>query len=806
MDMRRSLSAAPLPTAEDSYALPRRVHPDDPPLRMHHGSDPMISHLALSANSSVKAITLDDGQKASVIIENGRITRILTADGQLAELKWDRDREWRVQLHNSPTSKSMHSLRSASMPLAQVPAKRQLFSQSRPMKPQRSSDSMRCAPDSAASPSSACDDARPRRTALEWLKAPHDMMRLPRAARARLMGRSASPASGSQVLPLVPMDERPRTDFHSTSSSRSARQPADMPTILEASPRGRAQQEELGDSSTSEEGLAPPDTPSPKDRKMASASTASSSRSRVSSAAGKLQADNMPVKDLFDARSGRDNPGFWRRIRLKIFGLSAGSPRRPRSPRLGLFRRRNSAKLPQASSGNPVTLEESKSSMFRKHNKSAAAGVLLMPASPPRRRSSLQRSGTAEQAAGPAQQRKYAVQPAGEDVSYANSPIVSSMGDISMQEAPETSLRVGNARASSLTYLLAPQHKPDEQRRSGTYHQRPASPERTRVSDASLPLAPSSHGSTSHAGLTRFAPPNPAPPQSSSSMRSHSMRNNSFNTAYSFSAADDLPLQVAVLKRTQQAQEAQQAQQSKDAEQESIQPLPQQPLMPAPSSNSGSSQGSSKRRSRRDRSDKLRSAPHPSPLSEVSLADGSSSERHWRRNRAALDSGGSGSSALAPVPQRSGMAGRWRKNFSEGSSGAEVDELMQVSSLQRLARARISEMEIVETDTVFEVIWHIPLNDTNSKITKSDRYTKSGDVVEGARRDGRPGVLRSQLNFTPEGHVHIRALQAEPFAAVFHDRIKMSTGGHRLKIEQKFQLLAAGVMPVKHHSIWHRVE
>ena len=51
-----------------------------------------------------------------------------------------------------------------------------------------------------------------------------------------------------------------------------------------------------------------------------------------------------------------------------------------------------------------------------------------------------------------------------------------------------------------------------------------------------------------------------------------------------------------------------------------------------------------------------------------------------------------------------------------------------------------------------------------------------------------------------------RALQGDPFGAVFHDRIKMSTGGHRLKIEQKFQLLAPGVMPVKHHSIWQRIE
>lgn len=53
-------------------------------------------------------------------------------------------------------------------------------------------------------------------------------------------------------------------------------------------------------------------------------------------------------------------------------------------------------------------------------------------------------------------------------------------------------------------------------------------------------------------------------------------------------------------------------------------------------------------------------------------------------------------------------------------------------------------------------------------------------------------------------HILCRSLQGEPYAAVFHRRIKMSSGGHRLKIEQKFQLLAPGVMPVKYHSIWHR--
>lgn len=43
---------------------------------------------------------------------------------------------------------------------------------------------------------------------------------------------------------------------------------------------------------------------------------------------------------------------------------------------------------------------------------------------------------------------------------------------------------------------------------------------------------------------------------------------------------------------------------------------------------------------------------------------------------------------------RTMMAGRWQKNFMEGTSGNKVDELLQVSSLQRLARERIVEMEV----------------------------------------------------------------------------------------------------------------
>ena len=50
-----------------------------------------------------------------------------------------------------------------------------------------------------------------------------------------------------------------------------------------------------------------------------------------------------------------------------------------------------------------------------------------------------------------------------------------------------------------------------------------------------------------------------------------------------------------------------------------------------------------------------------------------------------------------------------------------------------------------------------------------------------------------------------RSLQNEPFSAVFHDRFKLSTGARRMKFDQKFQLLAPGVLPVKHYSIWHRI-
>lgn len=64
--------------------------------------------------------------------------------------------------------------------------------------------------------------------------------------------------------------------------------------------------------------------------------------------------------------------------------------------------------------------------------------------------------------------------------------------------------------------------------------------------------------------------------------------------------------------------------------------------------------------------------------------------------------------------------------------------------------------QVVETDDVLEIVWHIPLNANASKITKVERYMKDGSIVEGLRRDGRPGVLRSQLTFSQDGTPHIR--------------------------------------------------
>ena len=67
---------------------------------------PAITELPPAA--TIKHITLDDGQQASVVIQGGRITKILAANGQVAELSWKDDaasnNSWQVKYHPSPSS------------------------------------------------------------------------------------------------------------------------------------------------------------------------------------------------------------------------------------------------------------------------------------------------------------------------------------------------------------------------------------------------------------------------------------------------------------------------------------------------------------------------------------------------------------------------------------------------------------------------------------------------------------------------------------------------------------------------------
>lgn len=74
--------------------------------KMSATSHPAITDLPPTA--SIKHITLDDGQQASVVIQGGRITKILAANGQVAELSWKDDAannsDWRVNYLKSPPS------------------------------------------------------------------------------------------------------------------------------------------------------------------------------------------------------------------------------------------------------------------------------------------------------------------------------------------------------------------------------------------------------------------------------------------------------------------------------------------------------------------------------------------------------------------------------------------------------------------------------------------------------------------------------------------------------------------------------
>ena len=45
-----------------------------------------------------------------------------------------------------------------------------------------------------------------------------------------------------------------------------------------------------------------------------------------------------------------------------------------------------------------------------------------------------------------------------------------------------------------------------------------------------------------------------------------------------------------------------------------------------------------------------------------------------------------------------------------------------------------------------------------AKIVRGTKFPKSGKMVETSRADSQEGMLRSQLNISPEGHCHMRCV------------------------------------------------
>ena len=51
--------------------------------------------------------------------------------------------------------------------------------------------------------------------------------------------------------------------------------------------------------------------------------------------------------------------------------------------------------------------------------------------------------------------------------------------------------------------------------------------------------------------------------------------------------------------------------------------------------------------------------------------------------------------------------------------------------------------------------------------------------------------LSAQLSFSIHGSAHIKAVQGEPCPALLHTKIRLRTGGNRLRISQRAQRLDA---------------
>lgn len=114
-------------------------------------------------------------------------------------------------------------------------------------------------------------------------------------------------------------------------------------------------------------------------------------------------------------------------------------------------------------------------------------------------------------------------------------------------------------------------------------------------------------------------------------------------------------------------------------------------------------------------------------------------------------------------------------------------------------------IQIKDSGDALHFVWHVRLNG-GKEILKSECYPREGPPVEAPRRDGREGSQRATAGMS-RGYLQVKAVQDEPYAAMFQDRYVLSTHGNRLRIEHKMQLMNGGSAegPVRYTSVWHRV-
>ncbi|KAL0054577.1 hypothetical protein WJX82_011171 [Trebouxia sp. C0006] len=837
---------------------------------------PVITDLPPTA--SIKHITLDDGQQASVVIQGGRITKILAANGQVAELRWKDDaannnNNWRVKYHKSPPSEQagwqdkgsegafQSSAGSDSDKIMETPVQDTPPAQPRmyttpTSQPPFMSDAMQYSSMGGTSmPMSMRPNSPEMPTILETNSQASPDNHMPHTGHhqapqsswnpthswipATSMGQSPAPPVGS-LTGHYPADKVGSTgkqaQLHSAPSpanrNRSQSLPYQPGTKGSSASRVSAdgQQRRSYGQNMTDDGRYEPETPDPQEQRGVSrASAPDSSSSQVNA---DTASSTPPAKKKLTV---------WKKLKKALFPPTKSSKREATAQQLmqGGAGAGGDATTPQRYSEKHAdpsdgVVSYSRKTSFQEARENQKPAYRHSMDSRSSRRSSYRQALDLSQAG---QNPRQSLDSSGgsQHPSYRHSGDSTQLaqqqgyGTQSMelparhthhqqqQQQQQASYRQPMDQASQDPYLTPPQYREAgpagiegnhegqmlsypplenvERRRSGSnvdFGTR-------RALAANLQMVePYSNGIHRPTYTQSYAAPD------------RSNRRSSLSTDFSFGVSEDsslpnlgLPPMAPSQERLKQQQYMRQQfiqQQQEERRRSGSLPLSEQQWDPRGAADGSPVRQNSASSMMPDKSQQLHSAPI-----RASSLDAPGDAKRSRRLRT-VDYSKPGGEAPFSVPAMSGMAGRWVKNMNQGTEGSEVDDLLQLSYLQRLARQKVAEMEIIETMEIFEIVWNIPLNNGHSKIKKSDQYLKNSEVCELPRRDGRQGVLRSQINFTPEGHVHIRALQGDPFGAVFHDRIKMSTGGHRLKIEQKFQLLAPGVMPVKHHSIWQRIE